>query len=116
MTESLSLNECPFPPSPSPWLNDIKDVQWLEILRPFTAVKNFYLCKTFAPRIAPALQVLVGARMLEVLPALQNVYLKGLQPGVPILPGLGKFVYTRRLSGHSTKVFSWVIRAKEVGY
>ena len=31
------------------WRNDIENVQWLDILRPLTAVKDLYLSKDFAP-------------------------------------------------------------------
>ena len=58
------------------WKGDIKDVEWLDLLRPFTAAKNLYLFEEFVPRIAPATQELTGERT-EALPALQNVFLEG---------------------------------------
>jgi hypothetical protein len=52
------------------WKNDaIENTQWLRLLLPFTAVKNLYLSKEFAPGIAAALQKLVGVRIAEVLPS-----------------------------------------------
>ena len=41
--------------------------QWLEVLRPFTLVKDLHLSWRFVPRIADALAT-------EVLPALENIY------------------------------------------
>jgi hypothetical protein len=49
-------------------------------------VKNLYLSKEFAPGIAAALQELVGARITEVLPSLQNIFVEGLEPLGPF-PG-----------------------------
>jgi len=62
------------------WQDDIENSQWLELLRPFTAVKNLHLSRDFAPRIVPALQGLVKERMSEVLPALRHLYLEDDQP------------------------------------
>jgi len=56
----------------------IESALWLDLLRPFTTVKSLYLCKIFAPRIAPALEELVGSRRVEVLPTLQNIFLEEL--------------------------------------
>ena len=51
-------------------------------LRSFVAVKNLYLLEEFVPRIAPALQELVGGRMTEVLPTLENIFLGRRDPFV----------------------------------
>jgi hypothetical protein len=47
-------------------------MQWLEIFRPFTAVKSFYIIQELAQCIAPALQE-VGERVTDVLPALESL-------------------------------------------
>jgi hypothetical protein len=49
--------------------------QWLELLRPFTAVRDLYICQEIAPYIAPALRELVGEKVTEVLPAMQTLFL-----------------------------------------
>ena len=51
----------------------VENAQWLELLRPFVAVKNLHLSKEVTLRIAPALQELIGKRATEVLPNLQNM-------------------------------------------
>ncbi|KAF8492222.1 hypothetical protein F5888DRAFT_1637261 [Russula emetica] len=51
------------------------NTQWLAFLRLFTAAENL---------IVPVMQELVGVRMTEVLPALQNIFLKGFQPSGPL--------------------------------
>jgi hypothetical protein len=95
------------PRSPPDWKDDIENTLWQELLHPFSAVKNLYLSQEFAPRIAPALQELVGSRTTEVLPTLENVFLEGLQPSGPDQEGIVKFVAARQLSGHPITVSLW---------
>jgi hypothetical protein len=94
-------------PAPPQWQDDIENMQWLEILEPFTAVKNLYLSEGLAPHVVPALQELVGSGMTVVFSTLQNIFLEGHQPSGPILEGIGKFVAARQLSGHPMTVFPW---------
>ena len=75
--------------------DNIENALWLELLQPFTAVKNLYLSKKFAPHIVPALQELVGGRTTEVLPTLQNIFLEGLEPSGPVREGIEQFVGAR---------------------
>jgi len=78
------------------WKSDaIEDTLWLELLRPFTAVKNLYLSNEFAPGIAAGLQEPVGGRITEVLPSLQNIFVEGLEPSGPFQENIGKFVAAR---------------------
>ena len=91
------------------WQDDIDNSQWLEFLRPFTAVKGFYLPKIFVPLVVPALQELV--RATEVLPALQTLFLDKPHPSDPVQEAIGQFVSARQLSGHpiaiSRRVNKW---------
>ena len=92
------------------WQDNVESMLWPELLRPFTAVKNLYLCKEFAPRIAPALEELIEGRTTTILPNLQNIFLEGLQPSGDsglVQEGIGKFVAARQLSGHPTTVSLW---------
>jgi hypothetical protein len=88
-----------------PW-DDIESSQWLELLHPFTAVKDLYISPKFASNIAPALQELVGERVTEVLPALQTLFLEKL-PSKPVQEAIEKFVSARQLSGHPITVSRW---------
>jgi hypothetical protein len=45
--------------------DDIETSQWLEFLRPFTAMGGLYLSRKLTPFIAPALQELVGESVTE---------------------------------------------------
>jgi hypothetical protein len=89
------------------WQDNIENAVWLELLHPFSAVKNLYLCKEFALRIVPALQESVGGRATEVLPSLQNIFLEGLQPSGPIQESIGKIVATRQTTSHPIVVSRW---------
>jgi hypothetical protein len=90
------------------WKNDaIENTLWLQLLLPFTAVKNLYLPKEFAPGIAAALQELAGGRITEVLPSLQNILVKGLGPWGPFQENIGQFVGARRLSGRPIAISVW---------
>ena len=98
------------------WDNDtIESILWLELLLPFTAVKNLYLSKEFAPVIARALKVLVERRIIitEVLPSLQNIFVEGLEPLGPFQETIGKFVAARQLSGHPIAISIWVNASNE---
>ena len=81
--------------------DNIENTLWLELLHPFTGVKNLYLSAEFTHRIAPALKELDGGRATEVLPALENLFLE--EPG----HGIGQFVATRRVTGHSIAALRW---------
>jgi hypothetical protein len=83
------------------WTNDaIDNTVWLQLLLPFTAVKNLHLSTEFAPEIAATLQELVGGRMTEVLPSLQNIFVEGLEPSGLFRENIGQFVAARQLSSH----------------
>jgi hypothetical protein len=65
---------------------------WLELLHPFTTVKNLYLTEKIAPRIVHVLQELDGERATEVLPTLQNIFLERLRPSGPVREGIERFI------------------------
>ena len=85
----------------------IEDPPWLEILLPFTAVKELYLCEKSAPSIAAALQELVGDRVIEVLPSLQNIFVEELEPSGAFWESIGQFIAARQLSKHSIAISEW---------
>ena len=90
------------------WMNDaVENTLWLQLLLPFIAVKNLYLSKEFAPGIVVTLQELVGGRITEVLPNLQNIFVERLEPSGPFQENIGRFVAARRLSGHPVAISDW---------
>ena len=94
--------------SPPDWQDDIENGQWLEVLSPFTAVKNLYMYHEFAPRIVPALQELVEERVTEVLPALQTLFFPELlQQCKPTQKIIDQFIAERQLTSHPIAVSRW---------
>jgi F-box-like len=80
---------------------------WLQLLLPFTAVKNIRLSKEFAPVIAAALQKLVGGRIAEVLPSLHNIFVEGMELSWSFEGKIGHFVATRQLLGRPIAISAW---------
>ncbi len=72
----------------------------------FTAVKNLYLSKQFAPRIPPALQEVTGGGT-EVLSTLQNLYLEGFQPSESVQEGAAHFISARQLTNRPVAISVW---------
>jgi hypothetical protein len=92
------------------WENDaIENILWLQLLFPFTAVKNLYLSRVLAPGIAAALRELDGTSITEVLPNLQNIFVEGLrvEPSRPLQENIGQFAAARRHSGHPIAISVW---------
>ena len=105
MLEHLYVYDFAYPPSQ--WEDDTEDMQWLEVFRPFTAVKNLYVSQSFVPSVAPTLQELVGGRTTEVLPNLQNIFVEGLKLSESVQEGIGEFVSARQLFGQPITVSLW---------
>jgi hypothetical protein len=90
------------------WKNDTtENTLWLQLLLPFTAVKNLYLSEEFAPSIAAALQELDGGRITEVLPSLQNIFVGGLGSLGTFRANIEQFVAARQLSDHPIAISKW---------
>jgi hypothetical protein len=89
------------------WKDGIGNIEWLELLLPFTAVKNFYASKQFAPRIAPALQEITRGGTTEVLTTLQNIFLEGFQPSESVEEGIERFISARQLTNHPITISIW---------
>jgi len=83
----------------SQWVKEVEDTQWMELLRPFIAVKDLALDEAFVLSVASALQELVGEQVTEILPALQTISLEGFQSLDPVPDGIAKFIAARELAG-----------------
>jgi hypothetical protein len=93
--------------SPLAWELDIDNTKWLDLLLPFTAVKNLYLSKLCSRRIALALQELTGGRRTDVLPALQNVLSEEFPPSKPVQKCIAQFISARQLTNHPVAISVW---------
>ena len=89
------------------WENGMGNIEWLELLFPFTAVKNLYLSELFAPLIAPALQETTGSGTTEVLPSLQNLYLEGFRPSESVPEDIEGFISARQATSHPVAISVW---------
>jgi hypothetical protein len=92
------------------WKDSIGNRQWLDLFHSFMTVKNLYLSENFASRIAPALQELVEGRttdVLDVLPALQNIFLKGFGSSGSVQESIGQFVAARQVVNHPIGISPW---------
>jgi hypothetical protein len=78
--------------------NEVDSSQWLELFRPFSAVRSLYVSDTLGPLVSAALGELTGERTMEVLPALENVSLDGLEPSGSARDAMISFVTARQLS------------------
>ena len=107
----LYINE--YTSSEPDWKENIGNGPWLELLRPFTAMKNLYLSEKIALRIGPALQEHVEGRTTELLPTLENIFLQGLGPSGLAQEGIGQFVSTQQVVGHRIAISGWAIPEKE---
>jgi len=95
---------------PVHWHDDMENMQWLELLQPFTAVKYVYRCEDIALRLPRALQELTEEHsMEEVLPALQAIHIevKEHQLMVAVGEAIRSFTATWKLSGHPVSVYLW---------
>ena len=91
----------------SDWEDIIRRNQWLQLVQPFIAVKDFHISERMVPIIAPALEELVGERITESLPALDCLFLEGLRGSGPVREAIIPFVSARQLSTHPIVASGW---------
>ncbi|KAI9507756.1 hypothetical protein F5148DRAFT_1284834 [Russula earlei] len=91
---------------PPRW-KDVESTQWLELLDPFTAVKNLFLTEDVAIHFGHALQQLGAQRATAVLPALQTIFLKDYRPQGPVQGAIRQFVSARQSSRHPVAIRRW---------
>ena len=89
------------------WQDEFQDRLWLNLFRPFTAVKSLYVSEVIVPHVVPSLQELVGGGTTDVLPSLQNIFLEKLQRLERDQEVVGKFIAAHQLSGHPITVSLW---------
>ncbi|KAI0286411.1 hypothetical protein BC826DRAFT_1178741 [Russula brevipes] len=101
--EHLEIGECWF--IQPQWQANVENTQWLALLRRFTTVKSLSLSEEVTPYLVPALQDLSGERIIiDVLPALQSIFLPESLLSGPVKEALTQFLTVRRLSGHPVAV------------
>jgi len=86
---------------------DDPDPHWLELLCLFNTVKDLRLSDPITLRVAQALRGLPEERLTEVLPALEVVFISGLEPFGPVKEAISDFADARQLSGHPVSICDW---------
>jgi hypothetical protein len=101
----LSTVEVLYIDRPYGWQADaVQSTQWLQLLLPFTTVKNLYIGESLGPGIMDALQEVVAGRLVEVLPSLQKMSVQWCEPSGRFRENIERFVTARRLSGQPVAV------------
>ena len=77
------------------WQEGMEESQWLDMLRPFTAVDSLHVTEHLGPFIASALREATGRRAMEVLPTLRSLCLEGLGPSEFLREAVGQFLAAR---------------------
>jgi len=95
--------------SHTPWQEDMDTAQWLELLHPFSSVKDIYLSKGLALQVMHVLREQDGIGISEVLPKLQNLSIEG-SPWQRLsqVHVFSQFVIARQLSGRPVAVRQWL--------
>jgi hypothetical protein len=96
------------------WQDETENSRWLEFLHPFTAVKDLYMSYGVTLYIAPALRELVGERVMEVIPALESLFLEEPLPSGDVQESIGLLVTTRQHVSHPIAVSRWERKEKVV--
>ena len=91
---------------PPYWPDDMENTQWLELLQPFTAVRELHLPQTIAQRVALALKELPLEGVTGVMPALQSIFIRGPSGKLPrsAEEAMNQFVTARQLSSHPVTI------------
>ena len=94
------------------WQERMDGTQWLELLHPFTAVRDLYLSNQLTQYVLPALHrhEEEGLGITELLPALQNLLIEDFAPRLPVRDEIREFVDARVRSGHRMSVYRWPIQ------
>jgi len=83
---------------------DNPDPQWLDLLRLFNTVKTLDLSKYVAPHVVQVLRGLPAERVMEVLPALGNVFISRLESSGHVKKAISEFADARQLSGRPVSI------------
>ena len=76
----------------------LQNIRWLDLFRPYTAVKNLYLSDEVALHVATALEE------VAVLPSLQNIFFDVLEPTGPVQEAIKQFASARQPCNHPIAV------------
>jgi hypothetical protein len=87
--------------------DNIENAQWLELVRPFVAVKTLRLVGPLGLYVMSVLREFAGDTATGVLPLLQNLFLEEILSPGPLKEAVGQFIVARQISGHTVTVRHW---------
>ena len=88
------------------WRAEMSSLQWHQLFLPFIAVRDLYVSEQLVPFATAALTELTGERSMEVLPALNRLFLEGFQPSGDVQEAFGPFISSRQLYGRPVVIHS----------
>lgn len=88
------------------WGHEMSPFQWHELFLPFIAVRDLYVSWQLVPFVAVAFKELTGERSMEVLPALDRLFLEGFQPSGDVQGAIEPFISSRQLYGRPVVIHS----------
>jgi hypothetical protein len=86
------------------WEDDMEGARWHKLLHPYSSVTDLEVSGNLVQLVAGALGELTGEMIMEVLPALQNIFLQGFTSPRPVQEAMGQFVAVRQLYGRPVTV------------
>ena len=100
------------------WGYDMDSTPWLELLRPFTAVKDLYLDNRSLQQLTPTFQELAKEGAADVLPALRRFFVQNYEQSrdASAQGAFVSFIAARQLSGHPITVHNWERRSGKDGW
>jgi hypothetical protein len=85
-------------PPPYGWHDDdIESDVWFGLLQLFTSTKDLYLSEGLALRVLQAIEELIGRTNIEVLPALQNIFVEGHHLSEAVHAAIRPFITMRQI-------------------
>jgi hypothetical protein len=85
--------------SVSPDPEGMDDIEWLQLLLPFSSVKTLFVSREFAGHISRSLEYIAAVMATEVLPALEMLCLED-----HTVSSIHEFIAIRRESGHPVTI------------
>ena len=79
------------------WQETADDPDWLELLNLFVSVKSLYIADRLGLILSTVLETVTGERVMGVLPALQNLFIRDLWPNERVEKTITPFVSARQL-------------------
>ncbi|KAI0287720.1 hypothetical protein BC826DRAFT_739865 [Russula brevipes] len=109
----LPIEQLKFIADRSPAEDVIESTEFLELFRPFTAVRTLHVSRRLVRPIATALQGLIGPRATELLPNLCDLFLWKYAITGAVTEAMQPFLTARQLSGQPIAVHHWEGREAE---